>query len=227
MSQATAAGLAAATKLQHSAMNEMCILVDDMDRNLGEISKRECHRVNNGQIPLHRAFSVFLFNTQGEMLVQQRSSCKITYPNHYTNACCSHPLSEIDGEQEERAALGVRRAAQRRLHYELGIPMHQIRPENMHYLTRIHYKDLGDGVWGEHEIDYILILHKDVDLNPNTNEVSDIKYIKHDNYQQNIKDLPGPLTPWFKLILKNRLPLWWSDLSKLKLYEDLDTIVKF
>lgn len=219
--------LSAAQKLQDTAMEEKCILVNEQDQCLGEVAKRDCHRVVEGHITLHRAFSVFLFNQRGEMLVQQRSPAKITYPNHYTNACCSHPLHEIEGEREEANALGIRRAAQRRLNYELGIPLHQIRPENMHFLTRIHYLDLGDGVWGEHEIDYILFLQKDVELNPNPNEISDIKYIGFKNYQKEIAALPGPLTPWFKLILKHRLPLWWNDLNKLKQHEQLDAILKF
>lgn len=87
--------VAAAHELQNTAMKEQCILVDEMDQCLGQASKRECHKVNNGQIALHRAFSVFLFNTKGDMLVQQRSQYKITYPSHYTNACCSHPLYEV------------------------------------------------------------------------------------------------------------------------------------
>lgn len=226
-SVAAGRNLAAATQLQHSAMEEKCILVDDADKCLGEGAKRDCHRVVDGNIPLHRAFSVFLFNTKGDMLVQQRSGYKITYPSHYTNACCSHPLHEIEGEREERDALGIRRAAQRRLNFELGIPLRQIRPENMHYLTRIHYKDLGDGVWGEHEIDYILFLQKDVELNPNPDEISDIKYIKLADYQKEIEALPGPLTPWFKLILNSRLPVWWKDLAQLKKHEDYKTILKF
>lgn len=57
----------------------------------------------------------------------------------------------------------------------------QVRPENFHYLTRIHYKDNGDGIWGEHEIDYILFLQKDVDLKPNPNEVSEVFYVKKHN----------------------------------------------
>lgn len=103
---------------------------------------------------------------------------QITFPDCYTNACCSHPLHDIDGEQDELNAIGIRRAAQRRLHYELGIPPSQIRPENFHYLTRIHYADRGDGVWGEHEIDYILFLQKNVDLRPNAGEVSEVCYVK-------------------------------------------------
>lgn len=226
-SVAAARSLAAAQQLQHSAMEEKCILVDAQDRSLGEVAKRDCHRVVDGHVPLHRAFSVFLFNAHGDMLVQKRSGCKITYPNHYTNACCSHPLHEIEGERDENNALGIRRAAQRRLNFELGIPMHQIRPENMHYLTRIHYKDLGDGVWGEHEIDYILFLQKDVDLNPNPDEIADIRFVKRETHTEQIKALPGPLTPWFKLILKHRLPLWWNDLDHLKDHEDFKTILKF
>jgi isopentenyl-diphosphate delta-isomerase len=65
----------------------------------------------------------------------------------------------------------VRRAAGRRLNYELGVPLEQATPEKFQYLTRIHYRDSGDGQWGEHEIDYILVLHGDVTLEPNPDEV--------------------------------------------------------
>lgn len=109
------------------------------------------------------------------------TTTQITFPDCYTNACCSHPLHDIDGEQDELNAVGIRRAAQRRLHFELGIPPNQIRPENFHYLTRIHYADRGDGIWGEHEIDYILLLQKDVDLRPNAGEVSEVRYVKRED----------------------------------------------
>ena len=65
----------------------------------------------------------------------------------------------------------MRRAAARRLNYELGIPLEQTSPEKFQYLTRIHYHDLGDGQWGEHEIDYILFLRGDVALDVNADEV--------------------------------------------------------
>lgn len=64
---------------------------------------------------------------------------------------------------------------------EFWLDFRQVRPENFHYLTRIHYKDIGDGIWGEHEIDYILFLQKDVDLTPNPNEVSEVLYVKKQN----------------------------------------------
>lgn len=67
-----------AKNLQETALAENCILVDDFDRAIGQSSKRDCHRVDeNGRIKLHRAFSVFLFNTNGDMLIQKRSSHKV------------------------------------------------------------------------------------------------------------------------------------------------------
>lgn len=219
----------AAAKLQELALEENCILVDEQDRALGNASKRDCHRVDpgTGNIRLHRAFSVFLFNSRGEMLLQRRSTHKITFPDCYTNACCSHPLHDIEGEREELNALGIRRAAQRRLNYELGIPLSQVRPENFHFLTRIHYADRGDGVWGEHEIDYILFLQKDVELRPNEGEVSEIRYIRRDELDAQIAGLEAPLTPWFRLILAHRLPLWWDNLHRLKKHENLTEIERF
>lgn len=80
-------GIAAANQLhaknlQETALAENCILVDDCDRAIGQSSKRDCHRVNeNGRIKLHRAFSVFLFNANGDMLIQKRSSHKVIKVN--------------------------------------------------------------------------------------------------------------------------------------------------
>ncbi|XP_053672606.1 isopentenyl-diphosphate Delta-isomerase 1 [Anopheles nili] len=212
---------ASSAKLQELALEEKCILVDEHDRALGSASKRDCHRVDpEGNIPLHRAFSVFLFNNAGDMLLQRRSIHKITFPDCYTNACCSHPLYEFEGEREELNALGIRRAAQRRLNFELGIPMAQVRPENFHYLTRIHYADRGDGTWGEHEIDYILFLQKDVDLKPNDSEVSEVRYISRKELTETISTLDAPLTPWFRLILQHRLRVWWDNLHRIQKYEN-------
>jgi len=215
--------------LQEQALKENCILVDESDRAIGATSKANCHRVDKvtGEVKLHRAFSVFLFNTKGEMLVQRRSVHKITFPDTFTNACCSHPLHDIAQEREELNAFGIRKAAQRRLNYELGIPTSQIRPENFHFLTRIHYAHTGDGTWGEHEIDYILFLQKDVELKPNTNEVSEVHYIKRDEIDAAVEKFHAPMTPWFKLILQHRLKLWWDNLHQLKKFEDLNTIHRF
>ena len=82
---------------QVEMMKEECILVDENDNILGKDSKINCH-INEGK--LHRAFSVLLFNTSGELLIQKRAKEKITFPSIWANSCCSHPLhidSEING----------------------------------------------------------------------------------------------------------------------------------
>lgn len=105
---------------------------------------------------LHRAFSVFLFNSDNRLLLQQRASEKITFPDMWTNTCCSHPLG-IPGEtgsELSEAVQGVRRAAQRKLDQELGIPAKQVPLDDFRFLTRIHYKAPSDGKWGEHESEW-------------------------------------------------------------------------
>jgi isopentenyl-diphosphate delta-isomerase len=123
---------------------------------------------------LHRAFSVFLFDSEKRLLLQQRADEKITFPGirsaaadardrhlltaagMWTNTCCSHPLG-IPGEtgaELDAAIMGVKRAAQRKLNQELGIPTHQVPPEIFEFLTRIHYKAPSDGKWGEHESEW-------------------------------------------------------------------------
>lgn len=102
---------------------------------------------------LHRAFSVFLFDPHNRLLLQQRASEKITFPDMWTNTCCSHPLG-IPGEtgsELSEAVQGVRRAARRKLDQELNIQAAQVPLEKFRFLTRIHYKAPSDGKWGEHE----------------------------------------------------------------------------
>ncbi|XP_034113810.1 isopentenyl-diphosphate Delta-isomerase 1 [Drosophila nasuta] len=226
---AAAAALESHDPLQAHAMKEQCILVDEQDKAIGAASKADCHRVDpeTNSLKLHRAFSVFLFNTKGEMLIQRRSLQKITFPDTYTNACCSHPLHDIEQERLESNAQGVRLAAQRRLNYELGIPTEEIQPEDFHYLTRIHYAHPGDGIWGEHEIDYILFLKKDVTLKPNDNEVSEVRYLKRAEIDDVVSKFNAPMTPWFELILRHRLKQWWDNLHKLHKFEDLQKIQRF
>ncbi|XP_045111821.1 isopentenyl-diphosphate Delta-isomerase 1-like [Portunus trituberculatus] len=211
---------------QLALLEEPCILVDEADVPLGSASKRQCHLMHGGSSPLHRAFSVFLFNSAGELLVHRRAHTKITFPGHYTNTCCSHPL-HTPRETIEEGALGVRNAAQRRLEFELGIPQEQARPGDFTYLTRIHYASPSDGMWGEHEMDYILFLQKDVTLNPNANEVEDVQYVKREDFERFLRGLQEnniPITPWFALIAQKFLPLWWKNLDTLDQFTDHHTI---
>ena len=116
----------ALNKTQEQLLEEKCILINDQDEVIGEATKRECHLNSNiKKGMLHRAFSVFLFSNNKELLLQQRSDAKITFPGRFTNTCCSHPLS-CPQELEENDFLGVRRAAQRKLHHELGIKASEV-----------------------------------------------------------------------------------------------------
>ena len=102
---------------------------------------------------LHRAFSVFLFDSHNKLLLQQRAHEKITFPDMWTNTCCSHPL-DTPGETGvgSEAVEGAKRAAQRKLEQELGIKAEEVPVDKFRFLTRIHYKaPCGDGTWGEHE----------------------------------------------------------------------------
>lgn len=182
-------------KTQLQLLAEQCILVNEKDEAVGSASKKECHLWENisSKGLLHRAFSVILFNAEKEMLIQQRSEAKITYPNHWTNACCSHPLS-TEAEMMDEGAIGVKTAAQRRLSYELGIPPEQVPPESMTFVTRIHYlaQNFPDIRWGEHEIDCILIIKADVDLHVNRNEVRDARYVSQSTLKKLLAESRNP-----------------------------------
>ena len=128
----------ALNKTQEQLLEEKCILINDQDEVIGEATKRECHLNSNiKKGMLHRAFSVFLFSNNKELLLQQRSDAKITFPGRFTNTCCSHPLS-CPQELEENDFLGVRRAAQRKLHHELGIKASEVLLANI--IQNLKYK---------------------------------------------------------------------------------------
>lgn len=105
-------------------MDEVCIVTDWNDKPVGSASKKDCHIMTNiYKGLLHRAFSVFLFNDENRLLLQQRADEKITFPGMWTNTCCSHPLaitSEL-GHDFVSSVEGAKNAAQRKLDHELGI----------------------------------------------------------------------------------------------------------
>merc|ERR1719160_1765880 len=102
-------------------MKELCIVVDENDQVVGYDTKKNCHLLSKG-LKLHRAFSVFLFDSQNRLMLQKRSGDKITFPHFWANTCCSHPLHTEDGsELPIKDGLGAKRAAIRKLEQELGI----------------------------------------------------------------------------------------------------------
>lgn len=121
-------------------------MIDLIEPRIGHLMEN----INKGL--LHRAFSALVFRpSDGKLLLQQRASEKITFPDMWTNTCCSHPLDDFEEEKVEKDQLGVRIAASRKLEHELGIPREQTPVDQFQYLTRIHYLAPSDGMWGEHE----------------------------------------------------------------------------
>ena len=126
MTTASGPELTGVDPTQLQLLSEQCILVSPEDQMAGAETKKKCHLNTNIESGLlHRAFSVFLFDRNGRLLLQQRSKAKITFPEYYTNTCCSHPLYRSE-ELEENEQLGVKRAAQRKLTHELGIPKEEV-----------------------------------------------------------------------------------------------------
>lgn len=199
-------------------MEEVCIVLDEDDKPIGSATKKVCHLMKNINLGLlHRAFSVFLFTPDGKLLLQQRASEKITFPDMWTNTCCSHPLG-IPGETGANlgaATLGVKRAAVRKLEQELGIPNNQVPIDKFQFLTRIHYLAESDGMWGEHEIDYILIIRARVTVHPNPNEVQAMRFVSATELKEMFTDPTLKFTPWFKLICNTMLFEWWDNLHNL------------
>lgn len=95
------------------------------------------------------------------------------------------------------------------------------------YLTRIHYHAVN-GIWGEHEIDYVLFIQKDnVTLDPNPDEISEIRWVSKSEIKDFVKNIDSPLSPWFKLILENKLLSWWDNLNTLDKMQDHVTIHRY
>ncbi|CDK28932.1 unnamed protein product [Kuraishia capsulata CBS 1993] len=199
-------------------MEENCIVLDYDDIPVGAATKKVCHIMDNiDRGLLHRAFSVFLFDSQDRLLLQQRADEKITFPSMWTNTCCSHPLcvpGEL-GSDLDAAVRGAQSAAQRKLEQELGIAARFVPVDGFKFLTRIHYMAPSNGIWGEHEIDYILITRADPVVTPNPNEVKDIKYVTAAELKAMFEDSSLTFTPWFKLICESYLFKWWANLGKL------------
>jgi isopentenyl-diphosphate delta-isomerase len=208
---------------QIKLMEELCIVLDYKDQPVGAGTKKLCHVMDNIQKGLlHRAFSVFLFNDEGKLLLQQRATEKITFADMWTNTCCSHPLavdSEMGQGDLQSSVQGARVAAQRKLEQELGIKPEYVPLEDFKFLTRIHYMAPSNGAWGEHEIDYIFIIRANPELVPNANEVRDLKYVSSDELKAMFMDNSLVFTPWFKLICESYLFKWWGELNHLNKFE--------
>jgi isopentenyl-diphosphate Delta-isomerase len=155
------------------------ILVDENDMPIGTIEKMEAHQ----KALLHRAFSVFIFNTTGEMLLQQRALDKYHSGGLWTNACCSHPY---DGQETQAAA-------EKRLQEEMGFTT---------TLTKAFdfiYKAPFDNGLTEHEFDHVFTGTYDGALVPDKSEVEDFCFMSMEDIKESLQLYPQKYTVWFKI----------------------------
>ena len=158
---------------------QQVILVNEQDEAVGAMEKMEAHQ----KAMLHRAFSVFIFNNKGEMLLQQRASRKYHSGGLWTNACCSHPNP---GEE-------TMDAAQRRLNEELGF---STQLKKVFHFT---YKAPFDNGLTEHEFDHVFIGKYEGEIKPDKEEVSDYCYKTVDTIEESLQSHPQKYTVWFHI----------------------------
>ncbi|MBN1954174.1 MAG: isopentenyl-diphosphate Delta-isomerase [Anaerolineae bacterium] len=163
-------------------MEEQVILVDSKGQEIGAGPKMEMHRAGK----LHRAFSVFVFNSRGELLLQQRANDKYHSGGLWTNTCCSHPRP---GEPTEAAA-------HRRLREEMGF---DCQLEEQFQFT---YRAQLDNGLVEYEYDHVLIGQHDGDPIPSPEEVGDWKWVAMDDLQRDVREHPERYTHWFRLAIE-------------------------
>ncbi len=162
--------------------NQKVVLVDENDKQIGLEDKLKAHQ--NGA-KLHRAFSVFVFNSSGETMLQQRAMSKYHTPGKWTNACCSHPFP---GE-------GVLDAAHRRLKEEMGFDC------EMHEKFSFIYKaDVGNGLT-EHEYDHVIFGKYEGKPALNREEAMDYRWISLQKLKEEIQRNPEKFTPWLRMVV--------------------------
>lgn len=162
-------------------MNDLLILVDEKDNEVGLMEKLTVHKTGS----LHRAFSVFIFNSKGELLLQQRADDKYHSGGLWTNTCCSHP---IRGEE-------ISVTIKKRLKEEMGIEC-----KTDFQFSFIYKAEFGNGLT-EHEFDHVYFGKTDELPVPNVLEAKDWKYISLDNLKNSIQQNSQDYSAWLKICL--------------------------
>ena len=157
------------------------ILVDSNDQPIGKMEKLEAHQKGL----LHRAFSVFIFNRNNELLLQQRALEKYHSGGLWTNTCCSHPSPSESLES----------AGSKRLVEEMGFTT------ELSHLFAFEYRVELDNQLIEHEYDHVLVGRYDGDFIPNPEEAMATRWISMEDLMTELKQDPDKFTSWFKIIL--------------------------
>ena len=164
-------------------MKEFVVLVDQDDQKLGLMEKQQAHVAGL----LHRAFSVFVFNSKGELMIQQRAASKYHSPTLWTNTCCSHPRDNETYEQ----------AAHRRLEEEMGFDC------ELEYKFNFIYKAHLENDLIEHELDHVFIGTFDDEPKLNPDEVMAYRWVELDDLKKDMEKNPQNYTAWFKIIFEH------------------------
>jgi isopentenyl-diphosphate delta-isomerase len=163
-----------------SSESEELILVDENDNELGYLSKQECH---DGEGILHRAFSLFIFNTDNDLLLQKRSADKRLWPLYWSNSCCSHP----------RRGESMNVAIHRRLREELGLEA------SLEFIYKFSYRAEFGELGSENELCSVYLGRTDQPYYANSNEIADARYVSLEELSQELHTKPDGFTPWFRM----------------------------
>ncbi|MFQ6005595.1 MAG: isopentenyl-diphosphate Delta-isomerase [Woeseia sp.] len=175
---------------------ERLVLVDESDKPIGYASKAHCH---DGEGQLHRAFSLFVVDGKGQVLMQQRSSQKRLWPTYWSNSCCSHPRQ---GETMETAT-------RRRLEQELGISC------DLKYLFKFRYQEQYGDEGSEHEFCWVYLGRSDDPVQPNRNEIASWCFMKPSTLDRLLYEHPQWFTPWFRMEWRRILSHYREELEAL------------
>jgi len=178
-----------------SSEAEQLILVDVDDNEVGYLSKAECH---DGHGVLHRAFSLFLFNDDGELLLQQRASTKRLWPGFWSNSCCSHP----------RRGESLQVATRRRLLDELNVEA------TLEFIYTFCYQADFDNKGSENELCHVFLGALAGDAKPNDHEIASIRFAAAADLERELAESPGNFTPWFKMEWQALIEGYREELAK-------------
>ena len=181
---------------QVSFDNELLILINEKDEIVGYKDKTACH---TGEGILHRAFSIFIFNEQGQVLMQKRSEQKLLWSLYWSNSCCSHPRK---GENYEIAT-------QRRLKEELGFTT------DLKFLFKFQYQARFKDVGSENELCSVYIGKSDAPVVVNENEIAEWKFMEIAELEEELVIHPDNFTPWFKMEWERIRKEYWGEIERL------------
>jgi isopentenyl-diphosphate delta-isomerase len=179
-------------------LEEQLILVDEKDNIVGYDGKGNCHQKEG---LLHRAFSIFIFNNQAQLLIQKRSKNKLLWPLYWSNSVCGHPRRDEDYEN----------AIMRRLKEELGIVT------QLHRLFHFKYHEVFNNIGSENELCSVFIGKTGKEIQPNREEIDEWKYVTISELNEDILKYSHLYTPWFKIeweLMKTRYNNQMNDLMR-------------